>query len=170
MLRIIHTTPTHLILKDQRRWATLFAFLFTLISIIALLIFIFQIADIVQTRFERDGMLWVMVTLIFFMLIGGLVMLGIIATLHLSYGVHCEFNRANERMVIRRIGLFRPTETHHSIYAISHLDTQHNIEIGMYGVFLVMKNAERIPLASFYEVDEANMTAVINEIRTFLRQ
>ncbi|MCU0480587.1 MAG: hypothetical protein MUE54_05170 [Anaerolineae bacterium] len=170
MLKVIYTTPTHLILKDQRRWATVFASLFTLISIIAFIIFIFQIADIVENRLERDGMLWVMVALFFFMLIGGLVVIGIIATRHLSYGVHCEFDRTQEVMVIRRIGLLRPIETRHSIFAISRIETQHNAEIGMYGVFLVMKSGERIPLASFYEVDEGDMTAVINEIRTFLRQ
>jgi hypothetical protein len=56
-----------------------------------------------------------------------------------------------------------------SIYAISHVETTQNTEMNAYGVFLVMKSGEHIPLASFYKVDEASMKAVINEIRTFLR-
>ncbi len=169
MLKVSSSSPTRLILKDQRRWATLFALMFTLISTGALLIFISQITSILQSRYERDGMLWVMVTLIFFLLIGSLVILGAIATRHLSYGVHCDFDRTAERVVIRRIGIFRPIQTQYSIYAISHLETVQNHEIDMYGVFLVLKNGDKIPLASFYTVDEAEMKSVINEIRTFFR-
>lgn len=170
MLRIIHTSSTRLILKDQRRWGTFFASLFTLISIMAFILFISQIASILSSRYERDGLLWMMVMLIFLGLIGGLVIGGILATRHLSYGVHCEFDRHAETLVIRRIGIFHPIEIRHSIYAVGQVEAQHNPEIGMYGLFLVMKNGERTPLASFYMVDEAEMKAVINEIRTFLRQ
>ena len=170
MLRIIHSSPTHLILKDSRHWGTFFASLFTLISMMALLIFTSQIASTLHIRYERDGLLWMMVMVIFWGLIGGLVILGALATRHLSYGIHCEFDRHHETLVIRRIGIFRPVEIRHSIYAVAHVDTQHNPEIGMYGLFLVMKNGDRTPLASFYMVDEAEMKAVINEIRTFLRQ
>ena len=169
MLKVTETSPTRLILKDQRQWATLFALIFTLISIGALLIFVSQIASIIQSRYERDGMLWVMVMLIFFLLIGSLVVIGAIATRHLSYGVHCDFDRSAEMLTIKRIGILRPIQTHYSIYAISHLETLQNREIGMYGVFLVLKNGDKIPLASYYRVDEAEMKSVINEIRTFLR-
>lgn len=169
MLKISSSSPTRLILKDQRRIATLFALLFTLISTGALLIFISQIASIIESRYERDGMLWVMVTLIFFLLIGSLVVIGAIATRHLIYGVHCDFDRTAETLTIRRIGILRPIETQYSIYALSHLETVQNHEIGMYGVFLVLKNGDKIPLASYYTVDEADMKSVINEIRTFLR-
>lgn len=169
MLKIAESSPTRLILKDQRRWATLFALIFTLISIGALLIFISQIATIIESRYERDGMLWVMVTLIFFLLISSLVVIGAIASRHLSYGIHCDFDRTAEILTLRHIGIFRPIETQYSIYAISHLETIQNHEIGMYGVFLVLKNGDKIPLASYYAVDEAEMKSVINEIRTFLR-
>lgn len=169
MLKISSSSPTRLILKDQRRWATLFALIFTLISTGALLIFISQIASIIASRYERDGMLWVMVMLIFFLLIGSLVLIGAIATRHLSYGVHCDFDRTHETLTIRRIGIVRPIQTHYSIYALSHIETVQNHEISMYGVYLVLKNGDKIPLASYYTVDEAEMKSVINEIRTFLR-
>lgn len=170
MLKIVETSPTRLILRDQRRWASLLAVIFTLISIGALVIFISQLVTIIESRYERDGMLWVMVTVIFLLLISSLVILGIIATRHLTYGIHCEFDRQSETMTIRRIGVFGPIETRHSIYAISHAEARHNSEIGVYGVFLILKDNTQIPLASFYVVDETEMQRVINEIRTFLRR
>jgi len=136
----------------------------------ALLIFASQIISTIHIRYERDGLLWMLVMVVFLGLISGLVVLGALATRHLSYGVHCEFDRYHETLIIRRIGIFQPVEIRHSIYAVARVDTQHNAEIGMYGLFLVMKNGDRTPLASFYMVDEAEMKAVINEIRTFLSQ
>ncbi|PJF30546.1 MAG: hypothetical protein CUN52_03955 [Phototrophicales bacterium] len=170
MLKIAESSPTRLILRDQRRWASLLAVIFTLISMGALIIFMAQIVTIIESRYERDGMLWVMVTIIFFLLIISLVMIGIIATRHLTYGIHCEFDRQAETMTIRRIGVFRPIEIRHSIYAISHVEAHHNSEIGVYGIFLILKDNSQIPLASFYVIDETEMQTVINEIRTFLRR
>ncbi|MDZ4669407.1 MAG: hypothetical protein SH821_00935 [Phototrophicales bacterium] len=169
MLKIVHTSKTHLILKDQRRWASLFAGIFTLISIGALVLFVSQIAPIIESRYARDGMLWVMVTIIFFLLIGALVVIGGLATWHFGYGIHCHFDRIAETLTIQHIGVFCPITTTYAIYAIDHIEIQKNTEMATYGVFLVMKSGEHIPLVSFYKVDEEEMMAIINEIRTFLR-
>ncbi|MDX2077185.1 MAG: hypothetical protein SFZ02_12190 [bacterium] len=169
MLKIVESSPTRLVLKDQRGWATLFAWLFTLISAGAWLFFVAQIIPIIESSYARDGMLWVMVVVIFFSLISALVVLGVLVTRHFGYGIHCHFDRTAETITLEHIGIFHPVKKEYSIYAIGHVDTEHNTEIGVYGVFLVMKNGERLPLASFYEVDEAEMKTVINEIRTFIR-
>lgn len=169
MLKIAESSPTRLILTDKRHVASILALMFTLISAGAWVIFVAQIATIMHSRYERDGMLWVMVMLIFFLLISSLVILGAIATRHLSYGIRCEFDRTTQTLTIHHIGIFRPVRTEYSIYAISHLETPHNQEIDMYGVFLVLKHGEKIALAAYYAVDEMEMQRVTNEIRTFLR-
>jgi hypothetical protein len=114
MLKIVLTSKTHLTLKDQRRWASLFAGIFTVISTGALVMFVSQIATIIESRYERDGLLWVMVMVIFFLLISALVVVGALATWHFGYGIHCHFDRIAETLTIQRIGVFRPVTTTYS--------------------------------------------------------
>jgi L-cystine uptake protein TcyP (sodium:dicarboxylate symporter family) len=172
MLKITEHTSTRLVLKDQRIVGALLAGLFTLFSLIALLLLVIQGIEIFSWRLENDGRLNAIQVMTFgmFVVFGMVfVILGLLTTLGFGLGVTFTLDKTDEVMQLRRMRLFRLHHETHSIYGISHLDVETNTDLQAYGLFLVLRSGERIPLAAISMLDQEHMERLVKQVRAFLR-
>jgi hypothetical protein len=170
MLQVIEQTPDHLILRDQRPSAGIVAVIFTVLSFSATALLAAQFIAIYTDRITRfDGLLWLVGMSVFLALCTGFTVLGVLASRHFLIGPACLIDRDSESIVIERIGLMRRHQETYSLYGVSHIDIQHNDEVHAFGVFLVLKSHQRVPVASFHDQDEDAMRALVADIRAFLR-
>jgi len=169
MLKISEHTPQRMALKDQRPVAGMFAILFTVVSLISVVILLVQGVEslfVIGRDFQNARILGFVV----FMLIGvGFVLLGGAAVRHFLQGTAFILDKTQEQATLKRMMIFRREVKVMSIYAISHLDVQANPEFKVYGLFIVLRSGERLPLASFQQVDEVHMRTLMREVSDFLR-
>lgn len=170
MLQVIEQTPRRLVLRDQRSTAGLVALVFVALSVSGALTLLLQLVTGFSERIGRfDGPYWLLGMVVFLLLALGFVGLGLVAAVHFLVGVTCVLDKDRETVVIRQAGVLRPQQREVSIYAVSHIDVEHNIEVHAFGVFLVLRHYERVPVASFHQQDEDAMRALVKEMRAFLR-
>lgn len=170
MLEVIEQTPQRLVLRDQRPTAGLISLLFTALSVGAVGLLIGQGISVLDARLgDSDAPYWLLGMGVFITLGIGFVLLGIGAVLHFLVGTTCVFDREAEQVIVERVALFRTQAEHHSIYGVSHVHVEANEEVHAYGVFLVLRSQQRVPVASFHKQDEDAMRALVREIRAFLR-
>lgn len=169
MLKIVEQSPTRLVLQDRRPRAALVAAAFTGISA---LIVVSLSAQGIQS-FGNDAvdfrLLRVLGLAVFLAVCLGLVVVGGLATLNFRHGVTAVFDRERESFIVRRMNLFRPQEIAHPIYGVDRVDVETNDEIRAYGLFVVLRSGERIPLAAISMLDHDHMAQVVAAMRTFLR-
>ena len=172
MLKIAEHTPHRLVLKDQRALGAALAGLFTLFSLIALFLLVIQGVEIFSWRLENEGRLNVLQVLTFglFVLFGAaFVVIGILTTLGFAQGVTFTLDKREEVMHLRRMRFFRLQQETRSIYGISHVEVETNTDLRAYGLFLVLRSGERLPLAAMSMLDQEHMEHLVKQVRTFLR-
>jgi hypothetical protein len=151
MLRIIEHTPTRLVLRDDRRIQRAAAFLFTALSALSVTLLLLQ-------AYQRTSPALAMFVLIEV----GFVTLGLFM---LTHRVTVILDKGVETVTIHR----RSTTIRQSIYGVSGLSVETNDEASLYGVYLVLRSGERIPLASLPQHDREHVEAMVRTVRAFLR-
>lgn len=171
MLEIVENTPQKLILRDQRPTAGIIALIFTVLSIGAVGLLLIQVVSGFSDRIGQfDGFLWLLGMVVFIALGAGFIVLGITASLHFLVGSTCIIDRDAEAVTLERVGFLRTHTEQHSIWGISHVEVEENVEVHAFGVFLILRSYDRIPVASFHRQDEEAMRSLVQEIRAFLRR
>jgi hypothetical protein len=170
MLQVVNQTPTRMILRDQRPTAGLVSIIFVFLSISAVSLLIFQGVSIFSDRIiGNDGLFWFIGMAIFIALGFGFTLLGITAALNFLVGTTFIMDRETEEFVIERVGFLRTRAERHSLYGIKRIEVEENAEVHAFGVFVVLRNGESLPVASFHDQDEDAMRAVVREIHAFLQ-
>ncbi len=169
MLQIVEQTPVRLVLQDRRPRAAIAAGAVAVLSgLMVISLSLLGVQRLIGTNVDYPlvrgfGLIVFLLFALALALIGGM------ATLSFAHGISCVFDRENEAFVIRRINLFRPQEIRHSIYGIERLDIERNDEVRAFGLFIVLKSGERVPMAAISMLDEDHMQHLAQQIRAFLR-
>jgi hypothetical protein len=170
MLKITQHTPDKMILEDKRRNAGIAAALFTVVSAGMVLLTAVQAYEAFIVHGGKDLMFWRYVGVGSFLLIGiGLTGLGLMATLHFLYGVTWTLDKDTETVTIEGTAMLRRTQQSYPIYGVSRLDIERNAEARAYGVFLVLRSGERVPITAYAAIDHEYIEPVITQVRAFLR-
>ncbi len=170
MLEVIEQSPRRLVMRDQRPTAGMIAVIFVILSVGAVALLIIQFLSIFAERLGQfDGFLWMVGTVMFIALGIGFVILGMVAALHFLIGTTCVLDKDAEEFVIERVAFFRTQAERHSIYGISRINVQENEEVHAFGVFVVLKSGQHVPIASFHNQDEDAMRAIVRELLQFLQ-
>lgn len=172
MLRITEKTPTRLVLRDQRKIGAFVAGIFTTLACIAVLLVIVQGIESFGLDLQDTGELNPLQVFTFAMFVSfGLFFVGVGAMTVVNFGRGMTFvlDKAEEVMRLQRVGIFKMRYTTHSIYSISHIDIDTNTDVRAYGLFLVLRSGERIPLTSIPMIDEDHMEDTVKQVRQFLR-
>lgn len=170
MLRIIVETPTVLVIKNQRNGGALLTAVFTVFSLLALEILVSQgVQVVIQPASGGAPIARVLSYAIFVLALSGCVGVGALTTLYLIVGTTCTFDKMAETLAIERMNLLRREREERPIYGFSHLDVETNAESRVYGVFVVLRSGERIPLAVVSYFDQAALEALLLRVRLFLR-
>ena len=170
MLYITEQSQTKLILQDRRLFMTLLGGCFTLMSVSVLVLIIIQGEETFTNQMQRDLVPIRIANLAVFLILGMcMVGLGVFITLNFGRGVTCVFNKDTGEMVLDKTKVFRREKVTHSIYGISHFDIEENTDLRAYGVFMILRSGERIPITSFSVLDREHMESLLNRVRGFLR-
>lgn len=172
MLKVTENTATKLVLKDQNQLGGLIAGVFTVFSGISVLLTIAQGIEAFTLRLQNEGHLAPLQVATFLMFVAfGMAFTAILTatTFHFGRGVIFILDKTNEVMSLQRMGLFRMKHITHSIYGISHVDVEQNTDVQAYGLWLVLRSGERIPLGAISMLDEDHMETLLKQIRSFLR-
>lgn len=170
MLQFVEQTPRRVVLRDQRPTAGLVALVFTFLSLSAVLMLLAQLIAMFGERVGQfDGLLWLLGMVMFTALGLGFVALGAMASAHFLIGSACMLDKDSGRFIIQRVDFFRRKFELHKIDGIRRIDVQENREVHAFGVFVVLKNGQRVPIASYHQQDEEAMRAMVAHLRDFLR-
>lgn len=168
-MRIVEQSPRKITLRDQHPIGGLFALLFTLISVLALLLFILQIWQMFSERItQHDGALWLVVVLIFVLIGVGFITLGLMGVLQFWLGTVCILDWDAEEITIRSVNFLTPKTERYSIYGISHVQVDHNAELAAYSVWMVFKTGQRIPLTAYPDRERDAVQKLVLVLRQFL--
>lgn len=164
-MHILEQTAERLVIRYRRDVMAWGLAIFTVLSV--LMVFNVIVGGIIQwprlNPLERIAWLaWALVSLV---CTGG----GLLLWNTAWRGVVCTLDRQRETCTIRKAHRLGICEKQHAIYAVSHLATERNDEIDMLGVFVVLRNGERIPLAVAGPHDESEAYQIVQTARTFLR-
>lgn len=171
MLKIVEHTPNRLVLQDRHTGAVAFAGCFTLVSALSLVMLGVQGVDsLILHDDQRDLLAIRLIGFGVFLLIGaGFLMMAVGALLHFWHGITCVFDKDAEVMTLHNMKLFRRDVQSWPIYGVSHLDAEFNADIRVYGLFVVLRSGERIPIATVPMIDEAHAQELKRQVRGFLR-
>ena len=170
MLQITEQTPTRMVLEDKRHTASIIAGFFTIVSAGSVLLLGYQAVQSLILGAPKDLMGWRYFGTAFFLLILiGVMALGALATLHFLRGTTWTLDKDAEVITWTGTNFIRPVENRYPIYGVSRLDVETSPEMRAYGLFLVLRTGERIPIAAFAMMDSEHMERVVGEVRTFLR-
>lgn len=170
MLKVVQQTDHQLILEDKRRTAGIIAMIFVLISLFGLINLLLQVMSVFEGHIRAsNGFLWLIAVGVFVALAIAFVLLGIGAALHFLIGSTCIIDKESEQISLQRVNMFRATTERYSIYSISQIDIEQNDEVHAFGVFFVLRDGRRIPVASYHQQDEAAMLDTVQAMRLFLR-
>ncbi len=170
MLRVIEETPNRLVMKDKSPTAGLVAAVFTVLSVGSVLILAQQGIDILIIRNDRDLLLVRLFGFAVFLAVGvGFVLLGIAACCRFLKGVTFILDKTEETMYLQTVNFFAAQIVTQSIYAVSHIHIETDPRMRVYGLYVVLRSGQKLPLAAISTLDEADMQTAVNAIRAFLR-
>lgn len=161
-----------MILKDQRKIGALIAGVFTCFSALTVISVILQGIEAFNIRLDVVGRLDALqvATFLMFVIFGLIfVVLGAMTTVNFARGTTITLDKIFESVHIQRVGFFRMRHTTHSIYGISHVDIEHNDDVRAFGLWLVLRSGERIPLAALSAHDHEYAQDLVRQIHYFLR-
>lgn len=162
---VITANPHQLVIRHRRLEMALVLAIFTLLS--GLMVINLLLGGIQQwhTLNPLERIAWAVWFVVALVCTGG----GTLLWNSARHGITCTFNRTDESCIIRRARRLRVEETHHAIYSVSHIATEHNTEMQMLGLFIVLRSGERIPLATVPEQEADYARDVVARARAFLR-
>lgn len=168
MLQIVQQTPQRLVLQDRQPAAQVASWVFLIVSIGALALFAMQALESLSRAESLEPIRLLGVSV--FLLLGlGFVAIGLLAVANFTGGVTCILDRQAGTVTIQRVDFFRRSEFSHAIYSVSHLDVETNADVQAYGLFIVLRSGERLPLAAFPLVEQAHVEQLRRQMRDFLR-
>lgn len=168
-MQIVEQSPKKIILRDRHPIGGLFALLFTLISTVALTLFIVQISRMFNERIvQHDGALWLLVVLVFATIGISFITLGVMGILQFWVGTACVLDRDTEEVTLQSIDFLKPKTERYSIYGISHVQVEHNDEREAYSVWMVFKTGRRIPLTVYPDAQRDELQKLVLQLRQFL--
>ncbi len=168
MLQIVQHTPTRMILRDRQPAAQVAAWVFLMVSLGALATFTIQALEALGRADSIEPARLLGVAL--FVLLGlGFVALGLLAVANFTGGVTCVLDRETATVTIQRVDFFRRSEFRHAIYSVSHLEVETNADVQAYGLFIVLRSGERVPLAAVPLIEQAHVEQLRRQVREFLR-
>jgi hypothetical protein len=168
MLRIVQHTPERLVLQDRQPAAQVAAWMFLIVSVGAVASFGLQALEAMGRTDSVEPARLFGVAL--FALLGlGFVALGLLAVANFAGGVTCTLDRAAGTITIERVDFLRRSAFSHAIYSVSHLDVQTNADVQAYGLFVVLRSGERVPLAAIPIIEQAHVEQLRRQVREFLR-
>lgn len=170
MLKITHQTPTRLVLRDDRRGLRLLAVVFTALSVLSVL----MLVALAVQRFTSDPFISLienrLVALLVFVVVGvGFVGLGLYTLLNVSHGITVTFDKVSETVTTHRARGVRSVKVQQSIYGVSGLAVERNDEMSLYGLYLVLRSGEQIPLATLPQHEQDTVDQMVRVVRQFLR-
>jgi hypothetical protein len=164
-MHILEHTPTRLVLYRRRGGMALLMSVFTLVSAFWVVHLTLQGV----TRFFATPdlgqilawLMWLMVGII-------LTALGAISLASAVIGIRLSFDKTTGNFTLQKAGYLRPLKYEYSLYALLRLDVERNNEVRVWGVFMVLRSGERLPLTTFPLHDEAAVQAFTQLLRNFL--
>jgi membrane protein YdbS with pleckstrin-like domain len=170
VLKVVEATPSRLVLKDQRQGNAVLTGVFTVFSLFSLTVIFTQGIETILAPTESESYIARGLSYLSFLVaVGAFAAVGMMATLHSLRGTTCIFDKADGTLTIERMRLFRLERQHRPIYGVSHLDVEQNDLARAYGLFIVLRSGERIPLAAVPIMDGERIEALRRQIRSFLR-
>lgn len=163
-MQIVEQTEQRLVLRQRRLGMALVMSLFSVMSLFTLLNMLVQG---VRRWGTFDGWRWIswIVWLGFLLL---LLAVGIVAAITMWHGVTCAFDREQGTATVRKTNGFRAARQTLPIYSVSHLDIEQNLEVRVFGIFLVLRSGERIALVTIPPHDEETMRSHARTVKNFL--
>lgn len=168
-MQIVEQTATRLVLHKRTLALALSIFAFTVISLGSVLCLAAQgvgmmlnsAAPDVSTRLFSLGM---------FLLFGAALSgLGIAISANAGRGTTCIFDKDSETFTLRKMRLLRPQTITHSIYGVSHIEIVRNDDIGVLGVFLVLRSGQRLVLGTEPSSEGERVDTLARHVRHFLK-
>ncbi len=165
-MTIEEQSAQRLVITHRRRGMAAVLVAFTLLSVffvVSLMVHAVPRFPVMNSFQRLSWFLWVGLGI-------GFIYLGVMAWRNAAQGVICTFDRSTEEACLRWPGLWRSDERTLSLYAIARVRVEYNDDARVYGVFLMLRSSERIPIATVapHLVDDARQTA--STIQAFLQQ
>ena len=107
--------------------------------------------------------LWMGIALVF-------VLMGVSLCVTLAQGTRLVFDRTGAEVSLCRAKGFRAHCQTYSFYAVRTVMHQHNAEIKVHGLYLVMKSGERVVLGTLPEYETEAVETIERTVRQFLYQ
>lgn len=169
MLRITYQDNSRLVIQDRRVVGGIVAFMCALISVSTAGILVFHIVQDInllggvnRERFPTQ-FVFALVSLV-------VCMIGVTLGFNFLQGISLIFDRTRETVQMRSYGFPRPERHELSIYSVVNLIAEFNQDIKVYGVFLVTRHGERLPVATLPPFAQEQVETILYTVRQFLRQ
>lgn len=164
-MHLVEHTSTRLVLQKRRSMMAVIMALFTLLSTLTLVSIALQGLGRLDTFDVMDWVGWIMWLVLTLFLIG----FGSFALNASLRGTLCIFDRITETVTLQQPRGWGMQTIELSLYAVSHLAVEKNDEVRAFGLFLALRDARRLPLATASIHDEDQVTALRQVIRQFLQ-
>lgn len=163
-MKLSEQTANRLVIQHNRPAMALVLGLFVLMSTAMEMGLIFQ--GVARLRFLNvmqavSWLVWIALALLF-------IVVGAMAFFRAWRGMVLEFDRTNESVSLNRPQLLKHAPRTWSIYSVSHIHIERNDEVKVFGLFLVLRSSERIPLATVPLYDEDTARRIAKDVRQFL--
>lgn len=164
-MQIVEHSAQRLVIRHRRLGMAVAMAIFTFLSVFALVNLALQGLLRVDELLPLELLSWVAWLCLILML----VVFGAVAWLSTARGTTCIFDKTQAQIVIQRPRWLRMARSQHPIYAVAYVDVRHNAEAKVYGVFVVLRTGERIPLATVPTFDQPQVEQLVQDVRAFLR-
>lgn len=163
-MHIVEETSVRLRLVRRRLGFAVVMVVFTLLSVLMLvnlLIQTIQRLDVFNTAQWVAFVVWT-----FFALL--MTLFGLWTLNSAVRGTSLTLDRAAETVTLQRARRFGREERTWAIYSIAGLEVQHNADMRLYALFLVLRSGERLALVSGSSYEAAQLRALTDLVRRFL--
>lgn len=164
-MHILEQTPTRLVLYRRRSGMALLMGVFTLLSVFWFVNLLIQ--GFTRWRNAPDiGQLvaWLMWVSVAAVLAG----LGALSLASAALGVRLTFDKITATLTIQKPRYLFNVTQEYSLYSLLRLDVERNDEVRVWGVFMVLRSGERLPLTTFPLHDETAVREFTQLLRNFL--
>lgn len=168
-MQIVEQTTTRLVLQKRTLVLALSILAFTVISLSSVLCLAAQGVGIVLNTAAPDALTRTFSLGVFLLFGAALSGLGIAISAGAGRGTTCIFDKDSETFTLRKMRLLRPQTITQSIYGVSHIEIVRNDDIGVLGMFLVLRSGERLVLGTEPSSDGERVDTLVRHVRHFLK-
>jgi hypothetical protein len=169
MIDITEHTETRLVLRDRRRGFRALAAAFTMVSACSVSLLAYngyQSLILNSSRLDAARIAVLMLFLTIGMLFVGA---GLFVIANMSRDIVITLDRDAETVSVSGPRLLRPIMFQHSIYAVLQMRVEENPEMRAYGLYLVLRSGEQIPLTVVPVYAREHVDQLVYAVRGFLR-